>query len=557
MTTVADAQAEDAGWITVKPNGPDNKGQPVKIGEGGEILAGMGGKFNGQKISDIKNSGGASNATAKSPENTGPSLEDLKRNGGKEWKSSDGEKHRVYFEPQLSDFGVKVSRSKSSGRITQASINGETVSNSRAEKRVGQISSGKFWYDAKEKKFFSQNMSDEDAAIMKAAALRRPVAADMALDRSVRAFDKSGHLIVEMANLSKANVSSYLGREIPGWRDLGLDAERVYRLYRDADALAAAAPSFTGKPLMLVHRPQMAGDHDREVVVGAVGEAVWDAPFVRAPLTVWDGEGIAVIESGTQRELSCGYFYRADMTPGEIDGEAYDGRMVEITGNHVSLVTTGRAGPECIVGDQLPKEISMPTLTRKAALVKGALTDFLTPRLAADANLDGFDALLARTLLAADEAEKEEKPKAEDEDDDADKDKPGDKPKAEDEDEDEDDKDKPKPAMDAASVRAAIDAATRALKAEQAAIREAERAVRPYVGELAVAMDSAAEVYKFALDKLNVQVGADVHPSAYPHILKAQPVPGAFQPRKTLAMDAAGAKGLAERIPGVNRLKSA
>ncbi|RVT95243.1 DUF2213 domain-containing protein [Rhodovarius crocodyli] len=380
--------------------------------------------------------------------------------------------------------------------------------------------------------------------------------ADMALDRSVRAFDKSGHLIVEMANLSKANVGGYLGREIPGWRDLRLDAERVYRLYRDADALAAAAPSFTGKPLMLVHRPQMAGDHDREVVVGAVGEAVWDAPFVRAPLTVWDGEGIAVIESGTQRELSCGYFYRADMTPGEIDGEAYDGRMVEITGNHVSLVTTGRAGPECIVGDQLPKEISMPTLTRKAALVKGALSEFLQPRLAADATLDGLDALLAKHFLAADEADEKEKPKAEDEDDE-DKSKASDKPKGEDEDEEEE---KREQAMDAAinaRVKAGLSAEIAAIRAEQSAIREAERAVRPYVGEIAVAMDSAAEVYKFALDKLNVEVGADVPAAAYPHILKAQPVPGAFQPRKPLAMDAAGAKGLAERIPGVNRLKSA
>lgn len=347
--------------------------------------------------------------------------------------------------------------------------------------------------------------------------------AEMALDRSVRAFDKSGHLIVEMANLSKANVCPYLGREIPGWQELGLDAERVYQLYRDADALAAAAPSFTGKPLMLVHRPQMAGDHDRSVVVGAVGEAVWEAPYVRAPLTVWDAEGIEVIESGKQRELSCGYFYRADMTPGEIDGEAYDGRMVEITANHVSLVTTGRAGPDCIVGDELPKEIPMPALTRKAALVKGALSDFLKPRLAADANLEGLDAILAKHFLAADEADEKEKededkkkPVAEDEDDDED-DK--DKPKAEDEDEDDKKDDKREQAMDAASVRAAINAATRALKAEHQAIRAAERDVFPIVGEITTAMDSAAEVYKLALDHLGVDT-AGVHPSAYPALVK-------------------------------------
>ena len=39
-------------WITVKPNGPENKGTPVKIDDStGEIKAGMGGKFNGKHIS--------------------------------------------------------------------------------------------------------------------------------------------------------------------------------------------------------------------------------------------------------------------------------------------------------------------------------------------------------------------------------------------------------------------------------------------------------------------------------------------------------------------------
>lgn len=42
------------GWITVKPNGPDNKGAHVEIDGEGKITAGMGGKFNGKKIDEIK-----------------------------------------------------------------------------------------------------------------------------------------------------------------------------------------------------------------------------------------------------------------------------------------------------------------------------------------------------------------------------------------------------------------------------------------------------------------------------------------------------------------------
>ena len=44
-------------WITVKPNREENKGGHVKIdGETGEIKAGMGGRYNGQKISEASKS---------------------------------------------------------------------------------------------------------------------------------------------------------------------------------------------------------------------------------------------------------------------------------------------------------------------------------------------------------------------------------------------------------------------------------------------------------------------------------------------------------------------
>lgn len=46
--------AMDDKWITVKPNGLKHKGKPVKIDDEGRIVAGMGGKFNGDKISEIR-----------------------------------------------------------------------------------------------------------------------------------------------------------------------------------------------------------------------------------------------------------------------------------------------------------------------------------------------------------------------------------------------------------------------------------------------------------------------------------------------------------------------
>jgi len=412
---------------------------------------------------------------------------------------------------------------------------------------------------------------------------------NLALDRaSVRSFDKAGHLNIEIANISKAAVNPYYGREIPDGAALGLDPDRVYNLLRDPDELAKAAATFTGKPLVLVHRPQMAGDHDREITVGSVGEATFEPPYLRAPLSVWDGEAIKLIESGAQQELSCGYFYRADMTPGTFQGEAYDGRMVDIAGNHVALVSEGRAGPDVVVGDTM-ETINM-LKSRKALVASGALMAFLSPRLAKDAALPDINALLKdvnaanwgaqkpkiRMALDAaligklakdasldevvnmldkldditDETAADEDPDEKEDDED--------KPKGEDEDGPEM-KPETKAAMDAAiasSVAKAIATTEKAVVARMNNLRDAERVVRPYVGEIAVAMDSAEAVYRFALDKVGVD-HKELHPSALKPVLLAQPVPGSQKPKTTVAMDAAGAKALADRFPGIDRIRHA
>lgn len=106
-----------------------------------------------------------------------------------------------------------------------------------------------------------------------------------------------------------------------------------------------------------------------------------------------------------------------------------------------------------------------------------------------------------------------------------------------------------KPAMDAA-IAAAVKAAEDRSAKRQVEIRDAERAVRPYVGDLAMAHDSAEAVYATALTSLGIPVEG-IHPSALPAILAAQPLPGA----KTavvnrVAMDSAATKSFHERFPG-------
>jgi hypothetical protein len=228
----------------------------------------------------------------------------------------------------------------------------------------------------------------------------------MAFDRSVRSFDRAGHLHVASANISKACVSPYLGAEIPDWKQMGLSPNRVYHLLRDPEELRRAASTFTGKPLVLKHRAQIASDHSRDITIGTVGEASWTAPYLRAPLVVWDGAGIAAIESGAQKQLSPGYFFEAVMTPGTFAGEPYDGRMANITGNHVALVPEGRQGPDVVVGDALPtrfRNLGKDSAMSDPAggLIAGeqlnlrlidAFREFLSGKLSPD-DLAGFDAL--------------------------------------------------------------------------------------------------------------------------------------------------------------------
>lgn len=170
---------------------------------------------------------------------------------------------------------------------------------------------------------------------------------------SVRSFDQDGRLRVREANISRACVNPYAGDEIPGWEDLGLDPGRIYMLWRQPDELARAVPTFANVPLLARHVAVSPDDHRPADVVGTLGSDVrFEAPFLKSDLIVWAADSINRVAARTCCELSCGYRYRPIMRPGRTpDGEAYDGIMTAIQGNHCAIVVEGRAGPQCVIGD--------------------------------------------------------------------------------------------------------------------------------------------------------------------------------------------------------------
>lgn len=168
---------------------------------------------------------------------------------------------------------------------------------------------------------------------------------------SVRSVDANGFLHVASSHITKATVNPYYGREIPGWQEAGLDPERIYYGFRAPEELRRSLPTWEGLPLHIEHHIDSADEPRKLTRVGAVGKAVWNAPYVDAPLTVWDRAVIDAIEDDSFRELSCAYRYDPDFTPGRYEGIEYDFIMRNIRGNHVALVEEGRAGPDVVVAD--------------------------------------------------------------------------------------------------------------------------------------------------------------------------------------------------------------
>lgn len=180
-----------------------------------------------------------------------------------------------------------------------------------------------------------------------------------AFDRdSLRFYDKDGRMHVERSNISKANICPYLGSEIPNYRDLGLEKDRIYQLLRHPGELEKGAPTFNGIQILRKHIPVNADDHQPYDVIGATGtDAKFSDPYLSNSLHFWPQFAINDINSGGRTELSSAYRYRADMTPGTYKGEPYDGVMRDIVGNHVALVEEGRAGDDVCVADAIPEEM--------------------------------------------------------------------------------------------------------------------------------------------------------------------------------------------------------
>lgn len=412
----------------------------------------------------------------------------------------------------------------------------------------------------------------------------------LAFDRSARRIDADGRLHVDRSHISKATVNPYYGKEIPGYEALGLQPDKVYRLLRDPVELERAAPTFARLPVLSEHVPVTVEAPRPDLVVGAIGsEVVFAAPYLDADLCVWDATAIAGIETDKVRELSCAYRYVPVMEPGEFEGQPYDGRMTEIQGNHLALVEVGRAGSDVVVADRNPftfKESAMkmsklgkalfaalcaasPVLAADSALpalVGNAnrktfkKDDVKAKLLALDASIDSnqLDAVLDAILDVEQDPKPVETPAAAADESPADKLRALLAGKVDDATLEQacgllatpaaDEKPEGEGGMNKEEVTAAMDS----LRKELREANEAAREVRHIVGD--VAMDSAVEIYGFALDHMKVDRAGVEGAPALRALFKVAAANKASTAPVHVAQDSAG---LAAKFPGAARFSHA
>ena len=172
---------------------------------------------------------------------------------------------------------------------------------------------------------------------------------------SNRKIDDNGFLRVRTCNITKEQVAPYYGKEIPNWKNFGLESDKVYYVYRPAEELEKAVETFDNLPLTREHIEVDTENVPKDKIVGSLGDrAEYKKPYIKNSLIVYDQKDIDWIMSGKKKELSCGYRYTPIRESGEFNGQHYDFVMKDIIGNHVALVREGRAGHDVMVADEKP-----------------------------------------------------------------------------------------------------------------------------------------------------------------------------------------------------------
>lgn len=182
----------------------------------------------------------------------------------------------------------------------------------------------------------------------------RAARVEVARDEGIKVGDVTitglGYMIAENVPVARTGVQEYSALE------LGVDASmKTIRLYRPPDEVfsAASLASLDRKPVTFYH-PERGVDSSNwtREAKGRVETPSQAGDFLSVKRFEVNDKGTVEAVAFGVKEVSCGYSFRLDMTPGTTPkGEAYDGVQRDIEHNHVAIVHEGRCGAGCAIGD--------------------------------------------------------------------------------------------------------------------------------------------------------------------------------------------------------------
>ena len=182
------------------------------------------------------------------------------------------------------------------------------------------------------------------------------------LTTSKRVYTDEGFLNVP-AVIARTGIQVYLASELQ-LKDR--DPKEMIRVFRPPEEVfdAKSMASFSHKPVTDDHPPELVNaKNSKKFSVGMSGPKVeQNGELLETTLHIIDDDAVQNIESG-KVEVSNGYTSDVTLESGVTqDGEEYDAIQRNIRGNHIALVTRGRAGSACRVADNSPKLGDKPTM---------------------------------------------------------------------------------------------------------------------------------------------------------------------------------------------------
>ena len=160
-------------------------------------------------------------------------------------------------------------------------------------------------------------------------------------------------LLCQNVPIARIGKQDYMASELPLPPTPGINPEDIITVYREpVDVFSKSAmASFEGKPVTNEHPSDMLNPQNVGGIVKGVAQNIRQSgDYLIADLLIYDALLITEIENG-KREVSCGYRCQYEERGGNVC-------QVNIEGNHIAVVDSGRAGAIVSIRDSWPSSKS-------------------------------------------------------------------------------------------------------------------------------------------------------------------------------------------------------